>query len=102
VRLLNRTQRSDSQTDAGVVFLREARRVLEQAETARLAARNARDRVTSSLRIGYMPASLPASVPRTLQRLAMSMPQYADYVHGTTLTVDGGRLAVRSAGPIGR
>ena len=75
VRLLNRTQRSVSLTDAGAVFLREARRVLEQAEAARLAARNARDRVTSSLRIGYMPASLPASVPRMLQRLAMSMPQ---------------------------
>src|ERR671918_1624953 len=75
VRLLNRTQRSVSLTNAGAVFLREARRVLEQAEAARLAARNARDRVTSSLRIGYMPASLPASVPRTLQRLAMSMPQ---------------------------
>ena len=75
VRLLNRTQRSVSLTPAGAVFLREARRVLEQAEGARLAARNARDRVTSSLRIGYTPASLPASVPRTLQRLAMSMPQ---------------------------
>jgi DNA-binding transcriptional LysR family regulator len=75
VRLLNRNQRSVSLTDAGAVFLREARRVLEQAEAARLAARNARDRVTGSLRIGYMPASLPASVPRTLQRLAMSMPQ---------------------------
>src|SRR4051795_11639533 len=75
VRLLNRTQRSVSLTPGGAVFLREARRVLEQAETARLAARNARDRVTSSLRIGYMPASLPASVPRTLQRLARSMPQ---------------------------
>lgn len=62
-------------TPAGAVFLREARRVLAQAETARLAARNARDRITSSLRIGYMPASLPASVPRTLQRLATSMPQ---------------------------
>src|SRR3954451_198074 len=75
VRLLNRTQRSVSLTPGGAVFLREARRVLEQAETARLAARNARDRVTSSLRIGYVPASLPASVPRTLQRLATSMPQ---------------------------
>src|SRR4051812_8554889 len=75
VRLLNRTQRSVSLTPGGAVFLREARRVLEQAETARLAARNARDRVTSSLRIGYMPASLPASVPRALQRLATSMPR---------------------------
>jgi hypothetical protein len=32
----------------------------------------------------------------------MSMPHNADYVRGTTLTVDGGRLAVRSARPIGR
>ena len=38
VRLLNRTQRSVSLTNAGAVFLREARRVLEQAEAARLAA----------------------------------------------------------------
>ena len=84
VRLLNRTQRSVSLTPAGAVFLREARRVLEQAETARLAARNARDRVTSSLRIGYMPASLPASVPRTLQRLATSMPQLeTTFEHGS-------------------
>ena len=84
VRLLNRTQRSVSLTSAGAVFLREARRVLEQAETARLAARNARDRVTSSLRIGYTPASLPASVPRTLQRLAASMPQLeTTFEHGS-------------------
>jgi DNA-binding transcriptional LysR family regulator len=73
VRLLNRTP-SVSLTDAGAALLREARRVLEQAEVARLAARNARDHATSSLRIGYMPASLPASVPRGLQRLAAAMP----------------------------
>jgi DNA-binding transcriptional LysR family regulator len=73
VRLLNRTP-SVSLTDAGAALLREARRVLEQAEVARLAARNARDHATSSLRIGYMPASLPASVPRGLQRLAATMP----------------------------
>jgi DNA-binding transcriptional LysR family regulator len=74
VRLFDRTHRRVSLTDAGAALLREARRVLEQAEVARLAARNARDRVTSSLRIGYMPASLPASVPRALQRLAKAMP----------------------------
>jgi hypothetical protein len=28
--------------------------------------------------------------------------EYADCVHGTTPAVDGGRLAVRSARPIGR
>ena len=71
--LLNRTP-SVSLTDAGAALLREARRVLEQAAVPRLAARNARDHATSSLRIGYMPASLPASVPRGLQRLAAAMP----------------------------
>jgi DNA-binding transcriptional LysR family regulator len=57
-------------TDAGAALLREARRVLEQAEVARLAARTARDRATYRLRIGYVPAALPASVPKALQRLA--------------------------------
>jgi DNA-binding transcriptional LysR family regulator len=75
VRLLDRTQRSVSLTEAGAVLLREARRVLHQAEEARMAAQNARDRARSVLRVGYIPASLPASVPRALQRLAASMPQ---------------------------
>jgi DNA-binding transcriptional LysR family regulator len=74
VRLLDRTPRSVSLTEAGTVFLAEARRALHQAEVAQAAARNARDRTTSRLRIGYMPASLPASVPRALQRLATAMP----------------------------
>jgi DNA-binding transcriptional LysR family regulator len=72
VLLLNRTQRSVSLTEAGAVLLADARTVLQQAEAAKLAARRARDVATSRLRIGYMPASLPASVPRALQRLAAS------------------------------
>lgn len=74
VRLLDRDRRGVSLTDAGGALLTEARRVLHQAEVARLAARNARDHATSRLRIGYMPASLPASVPRAVQRLAAAMP----------------------------
>jgi DNA-binding transcriptional LysR family regulator len=70
VRLLDRTQRSVSLTDAGAAFLSEARRVLDGAEVARLAARNARDRAARRLRIGYMPTALPARVPGALQRLA--------------------------------
>src|SRR5437762_1853301 len=70
VRLLNRDQRSVSLTEAGAVLLTEARTLLRLAEEARLAARSARDLATSRLRIGYIPASLPASVPRALQRLA--------------------------------
>ena len=69
VRLLDRDQRSVSLTDAGAAVLPEARRVLEQAEVARLAARKARDRPVSRLRIGYVPTALPGSVPRALQRL---------------------------------
>src|SRR5438045_518533 len=43
VRLLERTHRSVSLTDAGAALLREARSVLEQAEVAQQAARPARD-----------------------------------------------------------
>src|ERR1700752_4052351 len=75
VRLFDRTQRQVSLTDAGFALLREARRVLDQAEAARVAARSARDRTHSLLRIGYVAASLPGSVPRTLHRLAVAMPR---------------------------
>ena len=73
VRLLDRSSRSVSLTDAGAAFMPEALRVLHDADVARLAARNARDRARHRLRIGYLPASLPPSLPRTLQRLATGM-----------------------------
>src|SRR5918994_6595407 len=62
VRLLNRTKRTVSLTDAGAALLAEARRVLQQVEVARLATQQVRDRTASRLRVGYTPASLPASV----------------------------------------
>lgn len=74
VRLLDRDQRSVALTEAGTVLLREARRVLDQADAAQAAARQARDHATSCLRVGYMPTSLSASVSRILQRLAVAMP----------------------------
>ena len=46
--------------------------MLRHAEVAQQAARNAGDRATMRLRIGYLPDSLPASVPRALRRLAAS------------------------------
>jgi DNA-binding transcriptional LysR family regulator len=73
VRLLNRTQRSVSLTEAGAAFLVEARRVLQQAEQARQAARNARDGAHARLRIGYVAASLPASVARAVHRVGETM-----------------------------
>jgi DNA-binding transcriptional LysR family regulator len=74
VRLFDRSQRNVSLTDAGTVLLTEARQVLRQAEAARLAARNARERPGIVLRIGYVPSSLPASIPRALQGVATAMP----------------------------
>jgi DNA-binding transcriptional LysR family regulator len=74
VRLFDRTQRSVSMTDAGTALLEEARRVLNQAEIAVTAARNARDRATTRLRIGHVADSLPASVGRAMQLLGASAP----------------------------
>ena len=74
VRLLDRSPRGVSLTTAGAALLPEARRVLHQAEVARLAPQGARDRASSRLRIGYVPAAVPACVPRAAQRLAATMP----------------------------
>jgi DNA-binding transcriptional LysR family regulator len=74
VRLFDRTQRSVSLTTAGTALLEEARHVLRHAEVAQQAARNARDHATMRLRIGYLPDSLPASVPRALRHLATAAP----------------------------
>jgi DNA-binding transcriptional LysR family regulator len=73
VRLLNRTKRTVSLTEPGAALLLEARRVLQQAEIARHATQEARDRVANRLRIGYTPASLPVCVPRALHQLVASM-----------------------------
>jgi DNA-binding transcriptional LysR family regulator len=75
VRLFDRTPRSVALTVAGGALLEEARHVLRHAEVARQAAQNAGDRATMRLRIGYLPDSLPASVPRALRHLAASAPR---------------------------
>jgi DNA-binding transcriptional LysR family regulator len=75
VRLFDRTNRRVSITEAGAALLDEGRRVLAQADAAQLAARNARDHAGARLRIGYLPDSLPASVPRALQQVAAGGPR---------------------------
>jgi DNA-binding transcriptional LysR family regulator len=67
VRLFDRSQRSVSLTEPGIALLDEARRVLRQAEIAQMAARNARDRAATRLRIGYVPDSLPSTVSRAMR-----------------------------------
>ena len=75
VRLFDRTNRRVEITEAGAALLDEGRRVLAQANIARLAARNARDRAVGRLRIGYPPDALPAAVPLALQQLAGAAPR---------------------------
>src|SRR4051794_25867554 len=74
VRLLNRTQRSVSLTDAGAAMLDEARRVLQMADRAVAVARDTSTSAATRLRVGYLPASLPTAVPRALQELRRTMP----------------------------
>jgi DNA-binding transcriptional LysR family regulator len=62
-------------TDAGNAFLEEARRVLRQADIARMAAQNARDRATARLRVGHVPDLLPGSVARAMQAVGASAPR---------------------------
>ena len=69
VRLFDRTHRSVALTAAGAALLDEARRVLQQAEVARMAARNAAEASADRLRIGHLPDLLPASVARAIRML---------------------------------
>jgi DNA-binding transcriptional LysR family regulator len=69
VRLFDRTHRSVSLTDGGAALLDEARRVLQQAEVARMAARNAAQASADRIRIGHLPDLLPGSVARAIRML---------------------------------
>jgi DNA-binding transcriptional LysR family regulator len=70
VKLLERTHRSVSLTDAGAVMLEQARVVLRLADEAQRAARNASTRAATQLKIGYTVAALPSAVARALQRMS--------------------------------
>jgi DNA-binding transcriptional LysR family regulator len=69
VRLFDRTPRGVSLTSPGAAFLDEARRVLQQAEIARMAARNAAQGNADQLRLGHVPELLPGSVARAMRML---------------------------------
>ena len=69
VRLFDRTHRSVSLTEPGKALLGAARRVLQLAEAAQHAARNASEHNRARLRVGYVADVLPSSVPRALGHL---------------------------------
>jgi DNA-binding transcriptional LysR family regulator len=72
VQLFVRTHRSVLLTDAGRALLVEARQVLQHAEVACRAAREARDASAARLRIGYVPDVLPGAMARALMQLAVA------------------------------
>jgi DNA-binding transcriptional LysR family regulator len=74
VRLLNRTHRSVSLTDAGSAMLDEGRRVLRQADVAQQAARDADQRAAHRLRVGALTDSFPQPLSRALARIGSSLP----------------------------
>jgi DNA-binding transcriptional LysR family regulator len=70
VKLLERTPRRVSLTEAGAAMLEQARLVLRLADEAQRAARSASTRAATRIRIGYTAAALPSSVMRALRRVA--------------------------------
>jgi DNA-binding transcriptional LysR family regulator len=75
VTLLERTQRSVCLTEAGIVMLEDAKSVLRLADAAGQSARNAHQRATARMRIGYAQAALPAAIPRALEAIRSSGPR---------------------------
>lgn len=72
--LLTRTRRKVELTEAGQVFLTEARLTLEQAERAVMRARHVGRKAKSTITIGFVPAAEVRIFPAILPRLRMRLP----------------------------
>jgi DNA-binding transcriptional LysR family regulator len=74
VRLFDRDRRGAALTPAGVVFLGEARSVLEHVARAVQAAQRADRGEVGSLRIGYVPAMVGTGLPEMVRRFRERYP----------------------------
>jgi DNA-binding transcriptional LysR family regulator len=81
VRLLERSPRGVTLTDAGEAFLGEARRVTAQAARAREAARSAGRGEVGRLAIGFSPAAANAVLPAVVRRFRAERPGVAVELH---------------------
>ena len=70
VQLIRRNARQVSLTDVGVGFLRDARRVLDQADAAAGGVQRFQEGFRESLRIGYLSDAVPEGFPVALRRTA--------------------------------
>src|SRR6478672_9091875 len=66
VDLLHRNKRSVALTQAGTVFLDEARRVLRYADEAARTARDAGSGAAGRLRVGHLADAVPVALPRVI------------------------------------
>ena len=79
--LLERTAKSVSLTDAGRVFLKEARSVLQQAEDAVKKARATANGGHEELNVGYSPTPTARILPPTLRVFQTAMPKVRVKLH---------------------
>jgi DNA-binding transcriptional LysR family regulator len=75
VQLIRRNARQVSLTDVGAGFLRDARRVLDQADAAAGGVQRFQDGFRASLRIGYLHDVVPERFPFALRRTAHDFPR---------------------------
>lgn len=75
VTLVERGQRGAVLTPQGRMILDQARRVLEETETLKALAQDARDGVTGTMRLGATPTLGPYLLPHVMRRLHMVYPK---------------------------
>ncbi len=74
-RLLRRNRRKVELTEAGAVFLEQARRILRQVDDALDATRKAAENAAASLRIGFVPEAEVRIFPKVLTELRVMFPE---------------------------
>lgn len=79
--LLERTAKSVSLTDAGRVFLKEARAVLDHADSAVKKARAVATGAHGELHVGYSPTPTARILPPTLRAFQAAMPNVRVKLH---------------------
>jgi len=83
-RLFNRTSQKVDLTPAGVAFQAGARRVLDEIQKCREAARDAAAGLAGTLSVGFIASASYALVPQLVRRVARSMPKVGIRLYDAT------------------
>jgi DNA-binding transcriptional LysR family regulator len=79
--LFERTAKSVRLTDAGKIFLKEAKEILQQVENATARARAASNTQRSEIHVGYAPSPTVRILPPTLRLFQMEFPNVQLKLH---------------------